>query len=148
MQIKMAQHFQEMFLKIILDRSEFVPEFVPLGKDDVLHASTSTFYLLLPVIVQDYENTMTVDWKTVRRCLSSPLFRPPEDTINLKPFPVDINLQLADGCKSLRDVENSLVYASHKKLFYFVTNIVYEKNGLSPYQGTGSSSYVDHLIEK
>ncbi|KAF7839620.1 dicer-like protein 4 isoform X3 [Senna tora] len=147
-EIKMAQHFQEMFLKIILDRSEFVPEFVPLGKNDIFQASASTFFLLLPVVLQNNKNTMTVDWNTVKRCLSSPIFRHPEDIVNHKPFPMHSNLQLADGYRSVRDLENSLVYAPHKKLFYFVTNIVHEKNGLSPYEDSGSSSYVDHLIEK
>lgn len=146
----MAQQFQEMFLKIILDRSEFVSEFVPLGKNDDLQSSTSSsFYLLLPVIFLDNENTiMTVDWKTVRRCLSSPIFRQPEETVNLELCLTHVNLQLADGYRSAREVENSLVYAPHKKLFYFVTNVVHGKNGLSPYKDSGNLTYVDHLIDK
>ncbi|XP_054806590.1 dicer-like protein 4 isoform X2 [Prosopis cineraria] len=147
-EIQMAQHFQEMSLKIILDRSEFVHEFVPLGSSDVLQTSTSTFYLVLPVIMQDCERTMSVDWKTVKRCLSSPIFRPPGQPVTPKLFPWRGNLQLADGWKSVSDIENSLVYAPHKKLFYFITEIVYEKDALSPYKDLGSSSYADHFIKR
>ncbi|XP_061375757.1 dicer-like protein 4 isoform X1 [Gastrolobium bilobum] len=146
-EIKMAEKFQEMFLKVILDRSEFVSEFVDLGKGAESRTSTSTFYLLLPVIFQEYENSMTVDWKTVRRCLGSAIFRHPADMVDKKVFPLDIHLQLANGYRSVRDVENSLVYATHKKLFYFVTNID-QKNGLSPNKDSGTSSYMDHFIEK
>ncbi|XP_020236092.1 dicer-like protein 4 isoform X2 [Cajanus cajan] len=146
-EIKMAENFQEMFLKIILDRSEFVSEFVDLGKGGESLTSTSTFYLLLPVVLQ-YENAMKVDWKTVKRCLCSPIFRHPADTMDKKVFPLDIHLQLANGYRSVRDVENSLVYAPHKKNFYFVTSINYEKNGFSPHKDSGTSSYVDYYIEK
>jgi len=142
----MAENFQEMFLKISLDRFEFVSEIVNLGTAAESHTSSSTFYLLLPVIFQEY-NAMKVDWKTVKRCLWSPIFRHPEYTMDKKKFPLDIHLQLANGYESVRDVENSLVYAQHKKTFYFVTNIDYEKTGFSPHKESGASSYEDYLIE-
>ncbi|XP_057416862.1 dicer-like protein 4 isoform X3 [Lotus japonicus] len=146
-EIKMAENFQEMFLKMILDRLEFASEFVDLVKGAEAQTSTPTFYLLLPVILQEYDNVMKVDWKTVKQCLSSPIFRHPVDTVDKKKdFPSDIQLQLGNGYRSVRDVENSLVYVPHKKLFYFVTNIDYLKNGFSPYNK--DSSYVDHFIEK
>ncbi|TKY54740.1 Dicer protein 4 [Spatholobus suberectus] len=147
-EIKMAENFQEMFLKIILDRLEFVSESVDLGKGSESHTSASTFYLLLPVALQEYGNAMKVDWKTVKRCLCSPIFRHPADTMDKKVFPLDNHLQLANGCRSVKDVKNSLVYAPHKKIFYFVTNINYQKNGFSPHKDSGTSSYVDHFIEK
>ncbi|KAL2338481.1 hypothetical protein Fmac_012927 [Flemingia macrophylla] len=147
-EIKMAENFQEMFLKIILDRLEFVSEFVDLGKGGESHRSASTFYLLLPVILQD-GNGMKVDWKTVKRCLCSPIFRHPTDTMDNKVFPLDIHLQLANGYRSVRDVKNSLVYAPEKKYFYFVTDIDHQKNGFSPHEDSGSSRYVDNnLIKK
>ncbi|KAJ1382389.1 Ribonuclease III domain [Sesbania bispinosa] len=146
-EVKMAENFQEIFLKIILDRLEFASEFVDLAKVAETQTSTSTFYLLLPVILQEYDNIMKVDWKTVKRCLCSPIFRHPADTVDKKVFPLDIHLQLANGYRSVRDVENSLVYAPHKKLFYFVTNISYEKNGFSSYKDSGTSRYVDHFLE-
>ncbi|KAK7388536.1 hypothetical protein VNO78_23354 [Psophocarpus tetragonolobus] len=146
-EIKMAQNFQEMFLKIILDRLEFVSEFVDLGMGAESLTSSSTFYLLLPVVLQEYGNAMKVDWKTMKRCLCSPIFRHPADTTDNKVFPLDY-LQLANGSRHIRDVENSLVYAPHKKTFYFVTNINYQKNGLSPHDNLGTSTYVDYFIEK
>ncbi|XP_028190186.1 dicer-like protein 4 isoform X5 [Glycine soja] len=147
-EIKMAENFQEMFLKIILDRLEFISEFVDLGMSAESHSGTSTFYLLLPVVLQEYGNAMEVDWKIVKRCLCSPIFRHPADTMDKKVFPLDIHLQLANGYRSVRNVENSLVYAPHKKNFYFVTNVNYEKNGYSPHNDSGTSSYVDYFIEK
>lgn len=146
MQIKMAENFQEMFLKIILDRLEFASEYLELGAES--HTSTSTLYLLLPVILEKYDEAMKVDWKTVKRCLCSPIFGHPVNTVDKKAPSLDTQLQLANGLKSAGDVENSLVYAPHKKLFYFVTNIVYQKNGFSPYKDSGTASYVDHLIGK
>jgi len=143
----MAEDFQEMFLKISLDRLEFLSEIVDLGMAVESHTSSSTFYLLLPVVLQEYGNTMKVDWKTVKRCLWSPIFRHPEYTMDKKKFPFDNHLQLANGSKSVRDVENSLVYVPHKKTFYFVTNIDYEKTGFSPHKESGASSYVDYLIK-
>ncbi|KAH9654546.1 Dicer-like protein 4 [Citrus sinensis] len=141
-EIMQAQQFQEMFLKVILDRSEFNSEFVPLGKDDYCESSSSTFYLLLPVIF--HKNS--VDWKIIRRCLSSPVFGTPGGSVDRKSLPSHGPLQLHNGWSSESDVENSLVYATHKKWFYFVTNIVFEKNGYSPYKDSDSLSHVDHLI--
>ncbi|XP_077222093.1 endoribonuclease Dicer homolog 4-like [Tasmannia lanceolata] len=61
-EITHAQNFQEMFLKIILDRSEFVSNFVPLGKKASSHLGSSTFYLLLPIWKHEHEDKMIVDW--------------------------------------------------------------------------------------
>ncbi|XP_027192482.1 dicer-like protein 4 isoform X3 [Cicer arietinum] len=146
-EIKMAENFQEMFLKIILDRLKFVSKFVELG-DKSNSPSNSTFYLLLPVILEVYDDAMKVDWKTVKRCLCSPIFRNLETTSDKKVTSLDIHLQLANDYKSVKDVENSLVYVPHTKLFFFVTNVIYEKNGFSPYKDSGTSSYADHLMEK
>ncbi|XP_022729085.1 dicer-like protein 4 isoform X2 [Durio zibethinus] len=144
-EIMQAQHFQEMFLKVILDRSKLLSEFVPLGNNEFLASSSSTFYLLLPVILHNSENKVTVDWRIVQRCLSSPLFKTPAEAVKNENFRSDACLQLANGCKSIRDVENSLVYAPHKKAFYFIANIVGEKNGYSLYRDSGTLSHVEHL---
>ncbi|XP_062157664.1 dicer-like protein 4 isoform X2 [Alnus glutinosa] len=145
-EIMLAQNFQEMYLKIILDRSEFIPEFVPLGKNDTCKSSSSTFYLLLPVVLHDNESTITVDWEIVRRCLSSPVFRASEDDMVKEHFPLDDeHLQLFNGYRSISDVENSLVYCPHKKAFFFITNVVHGKNGRSPDKETETSSYLEHL---
>ncbi|KAL5078183.1 hypothetical protein RYX36_017167, partial [Vicia faba] len=62
-EIKMAENFQEMFLKVILDRLEFVSKFVELSVES--HTRTSTFYFLLPVILKEY--AMNIDWKTAEQ---------------------------------------------------------------------------------
>ncbi|KAF3452999.1 hypothetical protein FNV43_RR03432 [Rhamnella rubrinervis] len=147
-EIMLVKNFQEMFLKVILDRREFVPEFVPLGQYDSSKASPSTFYLLLPVTFRDNENTMCIDWKVIRKCLSSPIFRSPRDAMDENIFPSDAQLQLANGCRRIRDIENSLVYARHKDVFFFITNVVFDKNGYSPYKDSGTLSYVEHLNER
>nr|XP_024928613.2 dicer-like protein 4 [Ziziphus jujuba var. spinosa] len=147
-EIMLAQNFQEMFLKVILDRNEFVSEFVQLGNNDSRKASSLTFYLLLPVTFDDNENTMSIDWNVIRRCLSSPVFRSPVDALDENILPSDIQLELANGCKSRRDIENSLVYAPHKNLFFFITNVVFDKNGYSPYKDSGTLSYAEHLNKK
>ncbi|KAL9399688.1 hypothetical protein Peur_008649 [Populus x canadensis] len=143
-EITYATNFQELFLKAILDRSEFVHEYVPLGKD-ALSKSCPTFYLLLPVIFHVSERRVTVDWEIIRRCLSSPVFKNPANAVDKGILPSNDCLQLANGCSSIRDVENSLVYTPHQKKFYFIANIVPEKNGDSPCKGSKTRSHKDHL---
>lgn len=145
LQITEAENFQEMFLKIILDRAEFTREFVPLGKI-TSYGLSATFYLLLPIILHGCENQVMVDWDIIRRCLSSPIFRSP-DVINLGTCSSDTHLHLASGCRSTNDVKNSLVYYSNQKNFYFVTNIIHEKNGYSPVseKDSDSPSHVEHF---
>lgn len=140
-QIMLAQNFQEMYLKVILDRLEFIPDSISLG----CILSSSTFYLLLPVIFHDSESSMTVDWNIVQKCLSSPVFLTLEEEFIDEDYPSDAYLQLANGYRSVSDVENSLVYAPHKKEFFFITEIVRGKNGHSPYKESEASSYVEHL---
>ncbi|PPS05772.1 hypothetical protein GOBAR_AA14871 [Gossypium barbadense] len=113
-EIMQAQHFQEMFFKVILDRSELLSEFVTLG-NVFLSSSSSTFYLLLPVILSNCENKVTVDWGIVQRCLSSPLFKSPVAAAKIENFPSDVCLHLVNGCRSIRDIENSLVSGIHLK---------------------------------
>lgn len=136
-----------MFLKAILDRSKFISDYVSLGEDDY-ESNSSTFYLLLPVIFHKNASTVTVDWKIVRRCLSSPVFSKPPSSMSTKKFPSDEYLQLDNGCWSISDVENSLIFVRHKESFYFVSNIVREKNGYSLYKNSGTRNHVEHLVER
>jgi endoribonuclease Dicer len=48
-EIKLAEDIQEMFLKAVIDRSEFISESISLGRKELHNASSSTFYLMLPV---------------------------------------------------------------------------------------------------
>ncbi|KAK1378826.1 Dicer-like protein 4 [Heracleum sosnowskyi] len=144
-EITLAEKFQEMFLKVILDRSEFISEFVPLGRIDFDMLAPRTYYLMLPVIWREYEEAMTVDWKLVRRCLSSPIFRMQEVAEgNGLPQP-NKQLHLANGPESVHDVLSSLIYVPRKKLFYFVSDVVLEKNAYSVYKA--SRSHVQHYYE-
>ncbi|KAF8031365.1 hypothetical protein BT93_D0530 [Corymbia citriodora subsp. variegata] len=141
-----AQKFQEMFLKVILDRTDLQPEFVPLGQYNDVDSGSSTYYLLLPVILQGSDGGVRVDWNTIRRCLSSPLFRNPTDTTAKTDFFSRRQfLKLANGRKLKSEVKNSLVYAPYKKLFYFITNIISEKNGGSPYKDSEPLTHAEHI---
>ncbi|KAL0315312.1 UNVERIFIED_CONTAM: Dicer-like protein 4 [Sesamum radiatum] len=143
-EIAAAEMFQQMFLKIILDRHQFIPEYVSLENNDVYELSSSTFYLLLPVI-QHVDDKISVDWTLVNRCLSSPIFRHPgigraDETSQVKNY-----LHLANGQKSVHDVVNSLVYVPCKCTFFFISDILPEKSGYSLYND--SKSHVEHYTE-
>lgn len=142
-----GQKFQEMFLKVLLDRSDLQREFVPLGqgRHNDVNSSSSTYYLLLPVISQNSNSRISVDWNTIRRCLSSPLFGNPTDTTAKTDVSREFHLTLADGSKRQSDVENSLVYAPYKKLFYFITNINFEKRGCSQYKDSEPLTHAEHI---
>ncbi|CAK9179473.1 unnamed protein product [Ilex paraguariensis] len=144
-EISLAEKFQQMFLKVILDRSEFIPDYVPLGELDGCNLSTSTFYLLLPVIMVECKDTISVDWNLVRKCLSSPIFRTPKDAGDGKIPHLNKQLQLANGPRSVNDVVNSLVYAPCKDTFFFVSEVVQEKNGYSSFKD--SKTHIDHYID-
>ncbi|XP_021741889.1 dicer-like protein 4 isoform X2 [Chenopodium quinoa] len=140
-----ALNFQEMCLKIILDRSEFMCGHVPLEKNKANESSSSVFYLLLPVISRQYDSSISVDWMTIRRCLSSPIFAPPDHLADTC-ISLDSHLQLADGPASVNDILNSLIYVDHRKSFFFVSKILPDKNGYSLVNS--STSHIDHLSEK
>lgn len=146
LQILLAQNFQEMFLKVILDRKEFVSEFVSLGKYDFSRMSTSTFYLFLPVTLGENDKIASIDWRTIKKCLSSPLFRAPGDVMDGKIL--SSGIRLASGYISISDVEDSLVYAPYKRTFYFITNVCRGRNAYSQYKESVALSYVDHLSKK
>nr|DAD45156.1 TPA_asm: hypothetical protein HUJ06_003386 [Nelumbo nucifera] len=147
-EMKQAEYFQELFLKLILNRSELFPDFVPLGKNDSSQASSSTFYLLLPVKQHEYKEKMTVDWEIVKRCLSSPVFRVQINGADSDHLSVSNSLRLASGPRRISDIVNSLVYCPHRKLFFFVAGILPGINGYSPFPGSRYSSYSEYYIQK
>ncbi|CAI9783088.1 unnamed protein product [Fraxinus pennsylvanica] len=143
-EIALAEKFQRMFLKVILDRSEFIPEYVPLENHDIYQPSSSTFYLMLPIIQHEY-NKISVDWSTVKRCLSSPIFRYPGNSGKDEICQLNDYLHLANGQKSKNDVMNSLVYVPRSNKFFFISDIVPKKDGYSSYNE--SKNHMEHYIE-
>ncbi|GAB2289126.1 endoribonuclease Dicer [Dionaea muscipula] len=141
-EILLARNFQEMFLKLILDRAEFVPTFVPLDKERLSGPKSCTAYLLLPVIWNQQVRKMTVDWEVIRRCLSSSIFT--KDGASSQ-IPQKGQLQLVDGPARIDDIVNSLVYVAHKKKFYFISQILPGKNSCSYFND--SSSHIEHLFK-
>ncbi|KAK6136536.1 hypothetical protein DH2020_029732 [Rehmannia glutinosa] len=143
-EIASAEKFQQMFLKVILDRHKFIPEYVSLEDSDVLGSSSSTFYLLLPVIAHERDK-ISVDWTLINRCLSSPIFRHPRISTSDEISQLNNHLHLANGCSSVHDILNSLVYVGCKDTFYFISEILPEKNGYSSYND--SRNHVEHYTE-
>ncbi|KAK1414006.1 hypothetical protein QVD17_29743 [Tagetes erecta] len=145
-EILLAERFQEMWLKAIVDKSEFVTDFVHLGKDD-FSSSALTFYLLLPVCMDKHRELMTVDWQLITKCFSSPIFKNPEDIITTCDHTSIMNdcLFLASGPMQIKDILNSLVYVPCKDTFYFVSDYLPEKNSFSIFKE--QTSYVDHYAD-
>ncbi|KAK4759794.1 hypothetical protein SAY87_022925 [Trapa incisa] len=144
-EILLAENFHELCLRVILDLSDFVSELVVLGKNsNSCRLSTLAFYLLLPVTSEGSHRTVLIDWITIKRCLTSPIFRGPTNPTEKES---DDLIMLANGLRSKRDVENSLVYVPYKNEFFFVANINYEKNGHSFYKETGSSTFAESLAK-
>ncbi|CAN6228788.1 unnamed protein product [Urochloa humidicola] len=140
----LARNFQEMCLKVLLDRSEFTESYVMLGNDASLQMD-STFYLLLPIKQKFYGDKFMIDWPSIKRCLSSPVFQDLKGSPLHDSYLPNESLKLLNGTYSKADVIGSLVYTPHNKLFFFVDVILDETNGESEFNG---STYVEHFNEK
>lgn len=141
LQIVLAQKFQEMFLKIILDRSEYSSDFVPLGILNETHDVSSNSYLLLPVTEQIYMEKKMIDWTSIRLCLSSQTFTNGTSAVDKVSYCNDDTLQLLCGPVNKTHVLNSLVFTPHNNLFFFIVGIYYGTNGNSPYKNTSYAEY-------
>lgn len=126
-QIMLAEKFQEMCLKVILDKSQLYSDFVSLGEMKKSNDASSTFYLLLPVKMQSYSDDKDVDWETMERCLASPIFGNSVDSLDGL-CPIIDTLELRNGTFKISDVMNSLVFTPHNKKYSFVHGINHEKN--------------------
>ncbi|KAK1323005.1 hypothetical protein QJS10_CPA02g01233 [Acorus calamus] len=143
-QIVHARNFQEMCLKIIFDRTEIFSNCVPLGSKDLFQLSSSTFYLLLPIM--QHENRETVDWMTMSTCLSSPVFQDPNASVS-RSRPHGCNtLKLMSGDRDISDILGGLVYTPHNRLLFFVDDILHGTNAKS--QMSSTLTYADHYQEK
>lgn len=140
----LAHNFQEMFLKVLLDRSEFTSSSVMLKSDAELQIS-STFYLLLPIKQKFYGDKFMIDWPTVKRCLASPVF---QHCMGLSPCDTYLpqeSLKLLDGTYNKADVTGSLVFTPHNNLFFFVDVILDDINAKSELNG---ATYEEHFKER
>ena len=88
---------------------------------------------------------MTVDWKLVKSCLSLPIFRSGEDARDSVISHRNNHLELANGPHSINDIINSLVYAPCKDTFFFISDVVPEKNGNSLYKD--STNHKEHYFK-
>lgn len=140
----LAEKFQKVFLKVLLDRHEFKPEYVSLEDSNACESNSLAFYLLLPVVEHGHDR-ISVDWTLIRRCLSSPIFKHPSSDVENDIFQDRDHLHLANGCKSLNDTLNSLVYLPCKDTFLFISDILREKNAHSLYDD--SKGHVEHYSE-
>ncbi|KAL6652413.1 hypothetical protein ACP70R_011338 [Stipagrostis hirtigluma subsp. patula] len=143
-EMMLAHNFQEMFLKILLDRSEFTSSYVMLQNDPTLQIN-STFYLLLPIKQKFYGDKFMIDWPTVKRCLSSPVFQDPMGLYRHDTDSPNESLKLLDGTYSKADVIGSLVFTPHNKRFFFVDIILDETNAKSEFNG---ATYEEHFKER
>ncbi|CAM8897034.1 unnamed protein product [Rhodiola kirilowii] len=114
-----ALKFQEMYLKVILERSQFFSE----------HGGNQT---------------LTIDWPFITRCLSSPIFKSPVDKNGV--VTAGTYLKLIDGVTSVHDIMDSLVFVPYKKAFFFVCGILHYKNGWSPH--IGQINIVEHYFQE
>lgn len=140
----LARNFQEMFLKVLLDRSDFTVSHVMLGNNETLQFN-STFYLLLPIKQELYGDIFMIDWPTVKRCLSSPVFKDPTGVSAHGSYLPDESLRLLDNMYSKTDVVGSLIFAPHIKTFFVIDVILNELNARSEYDG---ATYEDHYKER
>eukprot|EP01018_Ginkgo_biloba_P039623 Gb_34257 [translate_table: standard] len=153
LQLKDGVKFQEVFLGIMLDRTKFQADYVALGSEDLNSWSSSTLYLLLPLQPGNDKDEMSIDWKMVKDCLSSPVFDHPAKessaavvSSNL-PQKMD-SLRLVNGWVDMETIRNSLVVTWHNGTFYCIVEILHELNAYSKFPKTKECSYADYYKKK
>lgn len=139
----LAHNFQEMFLKVLLDRSEFTSSYILLGNDAALDMD-STFYLLLPIKQKFYGDNM-IDWPAVKKCLSSPVFQDPMGSSLHDSYLPNESLKLLGGTYKIDDVIGSLVYTPHTDLFFFVDSIL---DGTNAKSELNDATYEEHFKKR
>ncbi|KAM0933868.1 hypothetical protein DsansV1_C34g0226131 [Dioscorea sansibarensis] len=142
-EINLAQKFQEMFLKVILDRSEFFSDVVLLGSNLKSHCSL-TFYLLLPVKQHADGKSVVIDWRTIRCCLSSPAFGCQVNSDRKDYVPTYDTLELLNGPFKKVDILHSLIFTPHNEQFFFIDGIVDDINANSRRKGQKDTSNAQH----
>ncbi|XP_047941505.1 dicer-like protein 4 isoform X2 [Salvia hispanica] len=140
-EIALAETFQKLFLKVLVDRHEFKEKYVSLEDNNVPESNLTTFYLLLPVVEHENER-FSVDWTLISRCLSSLIFKHVGSDVKDNVCEVSGYLHLASGSTSFNATLSSLVYLPCKDTFFFVSDILTEKNAYDSY--SDSENHVEH----
>ncbi|GAA0157583.1 hypothetical protein LIER_14823 [Lithospermum erythrorhizon] len=139
-----AEKFQTLTLKIILDRSQLNLDFISLESSDGDHLPP-TFYLFLPVLLDN--DKVSVNWKLIERCLSSPVFQSQKGTGDRGTILLGDSVQLANGRRNINDVVDSLIYVPCKGIFFFVSDVVTERNSYSSFKGE-KKTHAEHYMKK
>lgn len=146
--MKIAQNFQEMFLKIILNRVEFYSDQITLGKvTSNIQPNNSTSYLLLPLKRHNCSdnNKLVVDWATMRHCLSSPIFGNANSLFWRSEITKGNSVKMKDGEYRKHDIIGSLIYTPHNRRFFFVDDFLLELNAKSQLE---DSTYAEHFKKR
>jgi endoribonuclease Dicer len=145
LQMKIAQDFQEMFLRIIFNRVEFSSDQISLGEvTSSIQYNNSTSYLLLPLKQHNYsENNskFVVDWATMRHCLSSPIFGSANSFFWRSQVTNGNSVKMKDGQYKKCDVVGSLICTPHNGSYYFVDDILHEIYATSQLAGFTYAEY-------
>lgn len=112
-----------------------------LEDNNVCKSNLSTLYLLLPIVEHEHEK-LSVDWTLIRRCLSSMIFKEAGSDVEDDICQVTGYLHLANGCTSFNATLGSLVYLPCKDTFFFISDILTEKNAHDSYND--SESHAEH----
>ncbi|XP_042002405.1 dicer-like protein 4 isoform X1 [Salvia splendens] len=140
-EIALAETFQKLFLKVLVDRHEFKEKYVSLEDNNAPESDLTTFYLLLPVVEHEHDR-FSVDWTLINRCLSSMIFKHMGSDVKDNVCEVSGYLHLASGSTSFNATLSSLVYLPCKDTFFFVSDILTERNAYDSY--SDSENHVEH----
>lgn len=151
-QLSDALKFQEIFLRILLDRQDFCTDYVELGVEDANFGMSSTSYLLLPVQSCDGKQELCIDWKIIKDCLSSPVFSHASKGLPAADGSGNLlenrdYLWFDNGWVHIDTIQNCLVVTSHNDTFYCIVDVLHEINANS-YAETMNCSYADYYKKK
>ncbi|GLJ43003.1 hypothetical protein SUGI_0892520 [Cryptomeria japonica] len=152
-QLAEALKFQEIYLRIILDRADFENDYVEVGREDRNQGNPSTSYLLLPVQSCDAKKDITIEWKIIKDILSSPVFsltsqKMPENFGEGHLLEMRDYLRLANGWVPMQTLKNSLVLTTHDNTFYCIVDILHQMNSNSKFGISSEYNYAEYFQKK
>ncbi|KAH9296951.1 hypothetical protein KI387_028633, partial [Taxus chinensis] len=149
-QLRDALKFQEVYLRIMLDRPDFLEDYVALGREDRNWGSSSTTYLLLPVQSCDAEKDISIEWKIIKEILSSPIFshtsqKLAEEFCNEHLIKRRDYLRLANGWAPVETLQNTLVLTTHNNTFYCIVDVLPQINSNSKFRECTEYNYSEYF---